>query len=405
MAKPDKAQITYMVGEAESVLRFHSVIAEEHEVTTEITKFPVQSGFNISNHAIKKNRVVTITGAVSNHLIVGAEEFHQYGGNNVKLMFGVLKDLVRQAIPCEVQTNYGKYSTVIFTKFKTKMVAGKTDMMEFTMRGEEIQLATTVNGNKPTLLVFTPVAAESRAARVDEMAEAGIEVPDNAVLSESSVDMNGSFQVESVDSAGNKSVTTYDKIVTDPTTGLVNHLVHTTSSIPCSIGGGTFINWFAIMQEEGAIMALEEAGEVSVLPNADLSAGLSTASACLSDGLVGLATDLVEETVCTALGKLKQSAYGAVYGATGVNGNRSAGQVLLGLGVDCLVAGAVSGTTGVSMSDDFQDNNIPTVDQVLGGASVLGDALTTDVLGVAAPTTLTKISAPTEDVTFFGDLL
>ena len=394
MGRPTKAQIKYMVGEGgdavESILRFHSVIAEEHEVTTEVTKFPVQSGFNVSNHAIKKNRKVTISGLISNHLIIGAEEFHEYGGNNTKIVFGTLKDLVRRATPCEVNTNFGDYTPVIFTKFKTKLMSGKTDVMEFTMMGEEVQLGLTSNANLPTLLVFTPLTDAERAARVEELVAIGLEVPEEAEVSQAPVDFNESFQVETTNLNGETSITTYDKTSYDPTTKAYSHEVHTSDT---DVVGGEpeeYLNWFGILQEETGI---------------DLEAGAATFSACLSDGLTGLAIEAGDELIETALGNLKKSTYGAAYGIFGVNGDRSIGQILLSLGVDCLVAGTIGSVDPELNPDDFQENDIPTSGDALIGAASIGDSVVSSTLGVAAPTTLTKISPPSGETSFFGDLL
>tara|TARA_R110002126_G_scaffold210876_2_gene357378 strand:- start:218 stop:1402 length:1185 start_codon:yes stop_codon:yes gene_type:complete len=394
MGRPTKAQIKYMVGDGgdavESILRFHSVIAEEHEVTTEVTKFPVQSGFNVSNHAIKKNRKVTISGLISNHLIIGAEEFHEYGGNNTKIVFGTLKDLVRRATPCEVNTNFGDYTPVIFTKFKTKLMSGKTDVMEFTMMGEEVQLGLTSNANLPTLLVFTPLTDAERAARVEELVAIGLEVPEEAEVSQAPVDFNESFQVETTNLNGETSITTYDKTAYDPTTKAYSHEVHTSDT---DVAGGEpeeYLNWFGILQEETGI---------------DLEAGAATFSACLSDGLTGLAIEAGDELIETALGNLKKSTYGAAYGIFGVNGDRSIGQILLSLGVDCLVAGAIGSVDSELNPDDFQENDIPTFDDALVGAASIGDSVVSSTLGVAAPTTLTRISPPSSETSFFGDLL
>lgn len=405
MAKLEKAQITYKVGEGdsavESVIRFHSVISEEHEVTTEITKFPVQSGFNVSNHAIKKNRKVTITGVVTNHLIVGAEEFHEYGGNNSRVMFSTLKALVRGAVPCDVVTNYDSYSPVIFTRFKTKLQAGKTDVMEFTMIGEEVQLGTTINGTSPSLLVFTPLTAEERQARIDELTSVGLTVAPDAVISEAPVDFNESFQVETTATNGETILVTYDKTGYDPTTKVYSHEVNTSDTAVAAASATVALNWFRILQEEKAL----DAGEISALPDIDLAAGASTAGACLVDGLVGLGLDFVDDTINTALGELKKSIYGAVYGVMGVNGDKGFGQVLMALGVDCLVAGAIGSVDPTLNEEDFQDNNIPTWDEAVEGAASIGDSVATDTLGVAAPTTLTKISAPDGSTSFFGDLI
>ena len=400
MAKPDKAQITYKVGEGddttESTLRFHSVIAEDHSISTEITKFPVQSGFSISNHAIKKNRVVTITGVISNHLVIGAVEFHEYGGNNSRLMFSTLKDLVRGAIPCDVVTNYGNYSPVIFTKFKTKLQSGKTDIMEFTITGEEVQLASTVNGTTPNLLVFTPLTETERKARVEELIAAGLEVPQEAVITTANVDFNESFQLETIGSNGKKSVMTYEKTSYDPTLKVYSHNVHTSDTEVAKSEGGTAINWFQIMQEEAEVLAL---------PNLDLSAGASTASACLKDELTKLAAEEADDFIETSLGNLKKSVYGAVYGAFGVNGDQSFGQVLLSIGLDCFVAGAVGSVDSSLNPDDFNETTLPTVDEALGGATNIGNTIFSDTLTVSAPSTITKISLPETNTNFFGDLI
>lgn len=400
MGRPTKAQIKYKVGEGEdaveSTLRFHSVVAEDHEITTEVTKFPVQSGFNISNHAIKNNRKISISGLITNHLIVGSEEFYEYGGNNSRVMFDVLKNLVRQATPCEVNTNLGNYSPVVFTKFKTKQMAGKTDIMEFTITGEEVQLGLTSNNTTPTLLVFTPLSDAERAAIVGELLAAGIVVPEEAEITQAQVDVNESFQVETNNTNGETSITTYEKNSYDPTTKTYSHTMHTSDTEVAEADPSTTLNWFAILQEEAGILAL---------PDVVLAAGASTVSACLVDGISGLAQDIISDTIDTAVGELTKSIYGAIYGIVGVNGDQGIGQQLLSLGVDCLIAGAIGSTDPDLNEEDFNDNPWPTSDQALEGAADVGDGIVTDTLGIAAPTTLTKISPPSGDTSFFGDLI
>lgn len=402
MSKPTKAQIKYVVGEGEdaveSILRFHSVVAEEHEITTEVTKFPVQSGFNISNHAIKKNRKVSVSGLVSNHLIIGSEEFHEYGGNNSRVMFETLKNLVRQAIPCEVNTNLGDYTPVIWTKFKTKQMAGKTDIMEFTISGEEVQLGLTVNQTAPTILVFTPLTAEERQARVDELLGAGIVVPEEAELSQCQVDMNESFQVETTGTNGETSIATYERDSFDSTSNTYSHKMHTSDTAVAEPAPTTYINWIRVISEEAGIKAL---------PEVDLVAGASTATACLVDGSKGLVLDTASDLVNTAVGELTKSIYGAAYGIFGVNGDTGIGQTLLALGVDCLVAGTIGSVDSTAVNEeDFNENTWPTGNEALEGAASIGNGVATDTLGVAAPTTLTKISPPSGgDTSFFGDLI
>ena len=366
MARPNKAQITYEVDGVESVLRFHSVIAEEHTATASITKFPVQSGFNISNHSIKMNRVVSITGIVTNSQVVGGETFNEFDDskNVVRLMFSVLKDLVGGAVPCEVVTNYGDYSPVIFTKFKTKLVAGKTDVMEFTMSGEEVQLGSTINGTKPTLLVFTPLDVTQTEARKAELTSAGFDVSDTAILSEAEVNLNESFQVESVDDLGSKSITTYENVHKDSTSDVTSMLVSTSNTEVAGIA--------SVADLTGAVK--EELG----LPDISLS-GPSSLSSCFLSGADSLATETINEEIDTVFGKLETSLYGGKYSIIGVKGNQSLGQELLGVGADCLVVGATgSSTLHDSVSDVTGIGNIPSVGDVLNGASATsGSSLTT----------------------------
>jgi hypothetical protein len=378
MAKLTKAQISYFTQTHlpfPSVLRFHSVIAEDHSISTEITKFPVQSGFQVSNHAIRKNRLVSITGVISNHLVVGSEEFHEYGGNNCKIMFETLETLVRTAIYCDVVTNYGNYTDVVFTDFKTKLVAGKTDIMEFTLSGEEVQVATTLAGHTPDLLAFSTMRGSSKRSRIAELTNAGFDVPEGATISECNVDLSTSFQTEVSGTNGRPIIITYENIGYDETTKQHSYLVSTSDTDVVQVEEEDGINWFSLLRN-----------------NADLTEGAITASACLKDGLIGLGSEIVDDTINTALGKLKKNVYGAAYGTFGVNGDRSFGQILLALGVDCIVAGAI-GTVDPSLNEeDFRSNDLPTVDSILEGAARTGDIASTTGLRANAPVTLTKIS-------------
>ena len=378
MAKLTKAQITYDAiahHQAKSVLRFHSVIAEEHSISTEITSFPVQTGFQVSNHAIRKNRKVSITGAITNHLVVGSEEFHEYGGNNCRVMFETLELLVRSAIFCDVVTNFGDYQKVVFTDFKTKLSAGKTDCMEFTISGEEVQVASATLGDTPNLLSFSTMRGSSKRSRIAELTSAGFDVPEGATISETQCDLSGSFQTEVSGSNGRPMVVTYENTGYDPTTKHHSYVVSTSDTDVVDIKEEEGINWFSLIRN-----------------NADLTSGAMTTGACLKDGLIGLGTQIVDDNINTALGRLKKNVYGAAYGTFGVNGDRSLGQVLLSLGVDCIIAGAIGSVDSSLNEEDFQTNDVPTVDDILLGASRTGDIATTTGLRANAPVTLTKIS-------------
>ena len=393
MAKPDKAQITYTLGSGNSaiskVIRFHAVMAEEHAAHTTITKYPAQSGFSISNHAIRHNRGVTIKGVVTNHSIVGAEEFENGEETNSRLMFSVLNELVLSSVPCEVLTNLGTYTPVIFNKVRSAQKEGSTDILEFVLSGEEIQIATTLRKSTPTLLAFTPLDEEAKQARIDQLLSAGIPVPTDAILSEATFDPRESFQIESLAANGKAFITTYAKQGFDYVKGKVSYLVHTSDTevaTPSVVGE---IDWTQLISD-GA----------NALPDISLPLGANTASVCLKDGAIGLANEASEELKSTSLGNLKKTIYGAAYGTFGVNGDTSFGQVILSLGAECLVAGIVG-----TPADEFEENNLPTVAEVLEGVAKLGEELTDQVIDVTKTSSITKISSPSGGSSFLGGIL
>jgi len=381
MAKPDKAQIKYNVvvdtsnasGESselvEKTIRFHSVISEEHEARSEITKFPVQEGFNISNHAIKKNRMVTISGIVTNTQISNAEEFYEYGKNNQKVMFSTLNELVRQATVCEVTTNLGKYTPVIFTKFKTKQAQGMTDAMTFTMYGEEVQLASTVNNSSPILAVFKPLNAQKKDARIIELNKAGIFPDDDAVISEASVDINNSFSIGTVDQGGKSYQCTYEKVSYDSTNNLHGFLIHTSDTD---------------VVEEVATK------ELNVFEFNKSSSDINTAAACLTDGLVRQADKSTSKDVNTVQGKLRKTVHGVATKVFGLSGDREFGQVLLGMAVECFVIGKTN--SGEDIVDAFTRKTTPSVDDIIKGATKIGKTSNSDTKGNPTPVKITKIS-------------
>jgi len=400
MAKPDKAQITYEVDsggtKTETVLRFHTVIAEEHEASADITKFPVQSGFSISNHTVKKNRRVTIRGAVTNHQIVGAEEFHEYGGgNSSRIMYSALRELIRQSVICKVQTNLTTYDPVVFTKLKTKQQVGSTDIMDFTLTGEEVQLGSTVNQTTPTLLVFTPLTDQQREARIDELKKANIPVSEGVIISEAAYDPNESFQIETKGVNGKNSITTFEKTGYDPVTKAYSHKVHTSDVDVAEPTEDKAFNWVQLLSDPE-----------SALPDIDLPFGASAVSPCLVGDGISLVREEVTEVVDTALGTLTKSVYGAIYGAFGVNGDRSFGQKVLSLGVDCFISGATGDNVSVDpMSENFIGKKIPTAEEALEGAAEIGNSISDGTAGKSVKSTITKISGHFGESGFFGDIL
>lgn len=65
-AKSLESLVTSAVPEKFNSFKFDAMMSEEHEDTSVVTKFPVSSGFLVSEHIIKQNRVLKLTAVASN---------------------------------------------------------------------------------------------------------------------------------------------------------------------------------------------------------------------------------------------------------------------------------------------------------------------------------------------------
>jgi hypothetical protein len=337
MASPDKAAIMYD-GDM-SPLRFHSVVTEAHTATAEVTKFPVQTGAEVSNHVIRKNRTVTIEGMVSNHIIKGQGEAHQFTSNNPKTVFAELKRLVNGGVVCEVVTNLGKYTPVIWTKFSTKTKKENPDTLVFTISGEEVILATSINKASPAKITMSAVSEASRGAFEVAVKSAGLEFDPNAALEEGLFELDKGFAIDIKNAVGDISKLTYEAVGTDPTTGIHGFSLHT-SDLELVLGEVTNeLDIFSIVKDviDGPV------------------------GNCVVQGGKELVEDVATDLINTGVGKLQNSIYGAYYETFGVNENESMGQIISSLGADCLMV-------GIADVDITTVLGIPTAADVLEGA-------------------------------------
>lgn len=369
--------ITYTVNDVSSNIRFHTVISEAHEATSEITKFPVQSGFSISNHAIRKNRVVTIEGMITNTVLANGANSIIYSQNNSKTIFEVLETLVNSSIPCEVTTNLGNYSPVVFNKFSTKQVAGMTDAMTFTIRGEEIQVRSTLNKTAPKVLTFIEIGPEQYAARLAELNALGYAVPNGAVISETKATLGQDYTIRTPNTKGVLTDTVYVNTGYSEVTGEYTYDVNEN---PAPV--------VAAVAEEG-FNPWSLAGKFA-----------SSVSPCLVDGAIDVAVNMVGDVVESYMGKARKALYGIKNNIMQLGGG-IIGAPLMGVLVDCVVAGATD------VYKDYADEilpegsaikdsaGLPTTQNILDGVTKVGQAAQQTPL---REITLTKISG-------FGALL
>jgi hypothetical protein len=338
---------------AEVEVSFHAIISEAHEVTTEITKFPVQTGFEISNHAIKKNRKVVIEAIVTNTPLVGQVDF---GTANPSIyVFEALQTLVSSSVTCTVSTNLGYYGPVVFTKLTTKQSVGSMDSLHFTMTGEEIQVQETLNKTAPKVLSFTKVPEGEYQGLVDRLNCMGIEIEGKPEISEAEVLEDEDFSLDATSMAGVAGAMTFISKGKNAATGISTYEAHTSDTDyiePPAAAGET--SFFGLSDEA----------------NDRLKKGADVTSTCMTDGVKDLAVNTVQDIINTQMGKLENTLYGAKQDIIQMGGS-AAGQALVGMGMDCVVAGVAT-----ALEDPDQDpcaagasDSLPTADDAIFGLS------------------------------------
>lgn len=66
IAKAMESLVTTDAPESFNSFKFDAMVSEEHDAQATVTKFPVSSGFLVSEHVIKQNRVLKLTAVASN---------------------------------------------------------------------------------------------------------------------------------------------------------------------------------------------------------------------------------------------------------------------------------------------------------------------------------------------------
>lgn len=355
MAKVTPAAITYTpVGQAKTVLKFHTVVSEAHQAVSEITKFPVQSGYEISNNVIRKNRILTIEGVISNLQMASSKTYYKYSEtDNAKAVFEALESLVSDGTPCEVVTNLGRYNPVVFTSFNTKQAAGLVDSMHFTISGEELQIASNLNTSGAKSLPFQELTGAEYDLRVEALKEAKFEVCGDATISEASFELGSDFVLDGVNDLGLPTKTSYISNGLDPVTGGYSYSVHTSD---------------VDMYIPEADKVLPTGGDLDDISS---SGGFAQVSSCMVDSGVEIVEEAAVDYIDTAMGQLVESARGALYDTMTLSGD-SVGQALIHAGVGCMARGL---NDVVSEAWFLPGEGLPSAEDIVDGAVSYGASL------------------------------
>lgn len=355
MATVTPAMINYTTNLGELVeLKFHAVISESHQVSAKLTKFPVQSGYDVTNNAIRQNRIVTIAGVITNTVLEGTKNDYRYSTNNSKTMFEALEELVMAKVQCEVITNLGIYNPVVFTKFTTKQAKGSVDSLNFTITGEEVQVAGAINGTAPKLLSFTALATQEAAEVAALLESVGIDVCDCYTISESPLELGSDFVLEGVNDAGLPVQTTYLATALDPTSGGWGYEIHTSDTLMYS-------------PQDSAEAEIGDGGDFL----SKTISGFSDVGDCLVNEGEAVAEEAALDLIDTSMGELKKSIYGAVYDTVALTEN-DYGQTMIHAGIGCFA----HGITGASERFPYiPGEGLPDSQTVLDAATEYGTSL------------------------------
>jgi len=378
------AHIIYTTSEGvERKLHFHSIFTEDHSASTEITKFPVQTGFTVSTHAIRKNRLVSIDALVSNTPVAHTVTSQNWGRtNNSKAVFKELKHLVNDAVVCKVVTNLEVYTNVIFNKFSSQQGEGMMDAIRFKMSGEEIQVKNSFTRAAPAPAVFTVVNEVYRPAFVQALEEAGLTVGKDDVISAAKV--GADFSLITQDTLGNDITMTYKALAKDYSTDTLKYQANF-SDTDLIRENQTFFNLFSLQD------ASESATRV-----------LTGVTACLSDKVSDIIIEEADEIVDTALGQARETIYGAAGKIMDVSGLDRGGS-LWTAGRDCIVtgvailAGDVVTNAGGTVYDASKTRgaSTPDIESVLEAAARIGEDVVSGVVLPLQELHLTKLTKTT----------
>ena len=338
-------------GGVEQRIDFHAVIFEDHQTEAEITKYPVQTGIHVSNHSIRKNRIVSLEGLITNTMIKGAKHAdHDYGLQATNAVKTVMDALINTGTECRVVTNLGTYNPVVFKRFKTKQQKGLVDSMQFNITGEEIIKVDVETGGAANRILFSEVPSIERPAVVEELATAGVVVNDTDKLLQGSAKVGEDFVIKNEEASGVEVETTYKFIGTNPTSGVPIYGIHLgENTVPVTGYPGQ------------GVPAVLDISVPSVLASAR-QGGISQVADCLIEEAADITTNFVEDTIDTAMGKLLASGRGSFYDVTSFDSEY--GSALAAAGLGCIIRGV---TGNKSDTPYLPGESLPTTEQIMDG--------------------------------------
>lgn len=152
----------------EGRLIFESVVTEEHDVDNVITEFPVETGFIVSDHVIRKPRTLKMEVMSTNMVFRERRESSNSDAiNKVKADFDTVVALVQQGIVVQVTTILGVYLDCVITKFNTKQDVHTASVMMGTLIIKELNVVGIENAEASKQALLDMAGTTEEAGVVD----------------------------------------------------------------------------------------------------------------------------------------------------------------------------------------------------------------------------------------------
>lgn len=141
---------------------FDAIVSEEHEIENKVTEFPVDSGFVISDHVIRKNRVLKMEVVSVRHAFKGRQRdsLTSDNANKIKADFDLLIEMVQKGLRCNVVTILGAYTNCVVTKFRTKQDVETSTVMQANLLLREMNIVGVDLSTSKQALIDTANAIE-----------------------------------------------------------------------------------------------------------------------------------------------------------------------------------------------------------------------------------------------------
>ena len=130
-------------GTVQGELVFDAIVSEGHSIDNIITEFPVDSGFIVSDHVIRRNRTLLMEVVSVRHAFKDRQNINAMtsgSDNKPSDDFHILTELVQKGARCNVITILGIYTNCVVTSFKTKQDVNTSTILKANLVLKELNV-------------------------------------------------------------------------------------------------------------------------------------------------------------------------------------------------------------------------------------------------------------------------